>query len=1012
MDASGDQDLKLQKGSPELIAELKGSLHRFLWKPKGVYHAPTFNPRGQVRRVVRQSKTDQLLKLVEPFQEWPQLLDPHLSDLLQPPVSAFIEYLGSHASSYSRSPAGRSSPDIIPLPRAICQVLYLFCKVRGHQVIARFLNNEPKYLEPMLDALETWANPIGFESLSSSPSLPIMVWQERFIMLWWLSHLMLAPFDLASMSSDSTGRSPGASLVSIDFPTATPPIAKRLVHVSAFYLGFASKEREAAGMLLSRLSLKPDMQSIGLQKAVIHGVLSLIHENQAISIHALLGLLSFLAKFLVSGETRALGSFLLPIYRVVQRVQDEHDSINTRIPSSTLARKLVIKISRRIAVAIVKTDLGDAPIESTLSEEALEDSIDHLLTSLEDKDTLVRVSASKALSIVVFDLDSDMASDVVTHLLEDLSADTPTEEASWEKNYREVNAMKWHGLILALSQLIFRRVGLAHGPLDLIERLLPALSFEQRSLLGVSTGANVRDAACLGLWSLARRYKTHELASSKRGFQTQSLLQYLANDLTITATLDPEGNIRRGASAALQEMTGRHPDQIKHGIRLIQVVDYHAVALRSHAMLQVAVSASEIDGTYWCSILNGLLGWRGVGSRDAESRRHAAHAVGQLILTSSNRQLQAQAFIKVLHQLDEIPHHKTEERHGLLLALAHIVLAIHEAILKKECVLHDLLKDSDVDLWKAIRNDETAASFETDKVRFGASSASNFVLEGRCRLISATAFAFSDSTMPEWFRSVLEPSANSVQFCIKLIENGLRKTNAIVVLVVAEAAASIFVLLDHQTKERLVSNWVGIFGSENPSSAPSLLGPVAALGAVFQHCGKPNVLRTSCDADVLQVPSGADGSPKSQETSPLQSRIIESLLDKLDSGNSIEMKCTILRALTSVVLKLKSQPHSPSRVHTPTIQGITTSILERVIVSLRDYTINEKGDVGSLVRVEAINTAAVLLDGDLVDEDDKRPLVAILGGLAAERLDKVRWKAWMCLQPHLLAYGFDRSQLL
>lgn len=66
MDAAGDQDLKLRKSSPELIAELRRSLPQFLWKSKKAENGSDSKITGRVRRLVRKAKTDQLIKLVGP----------------------------------------------------------------------------------------------------------------------------------------------------------------------------------------------------------------------------------------------------------------------------------------------------------------------------------------------------------------------------------------------------------------------------------------------------------------------------------------------------------------------------------------------------------------------------------------------------------------------------------------------------------------------------------------------------------------------------------------------------------------------------------------------------------------------------------------------------------------------------------------------------------------------------------------------------------------------------------
>jgi len=144
-----------------------------------------------------------------------------------------------------------------------------------------------------------------------------------------------------------------------------------------------------------------------------------------------------------------------------------------------------------------------------------------------------------------------------------------------------------------------------------------------RSTSGASIGTNVRDAANFGIWALARRYTTAELqaidisaAVIHLRYTGCSILQILATELVVTASLDPAGNIRRGSSAALQELIGRHPNTIDEGIKLVQVVDYHAVALRSRAVTEVATHASQLSTWYLKGLLDGLLGWRGIGDPD------------------------------------------------------------------------------------------------------------------------------------------------------------------------------------------------------------------------------------------------------------------------------------------------------------------------------------------------------------------------------------------------------------
>ena len=66
MENTGDEDLKLQRASADLITELQRCLPRFLYKNESTKskHSPTTT--SIVRALVRETKTDQLIRLVGP----------------------------------------------------------------------------------------------------------------------------------------------------------------------------------------------------------------------------------------------------------------------------------------------------------------------------------------------------------------------------------------------------------------------------------------------------------------------------------------------------------------------------------------------------------------------------------------------------------------------------------------------------------------------------------------------------------------------------------------------------------------------------------------------------------------------------------------------------------------------------------------------------------------------------------------------------------------------------------
>ena len=768
----------------------------------------------------------------------------------------------------------------------------------------------------MLDALESWASKTYSATEYDTPKHGFMVWQEIFIMLLWLSHLLLAPFDLSSMSSDNAGSRLPDPQLHVQILIAIPPIAERLVHISTYHLSLPSKAREAAGSLLVRLAVRADIRRIGLQKILIDWALSSLcaESNTAAptSVYGFLGVLSFLAAFIVSADNAVLTPFLSRVYNSIQHATSDSSPSSTMINESASARKLLIKVERALAVAAMRTDSKASSDSSpSLGEGALEDIIDHFLTALEDKDTPVRLAASKGLSAIALELEPDMVEQIIDMIDERLYEDTSVDDShdragvaeTYELDLGAVSASRWHGLIFALSQLIFRG---SQPPKLVLGKVMSsfiiALRFEQRTPLGNSVGTSVRDAACFGLWALARRYTT-AVINSCEPFRNEkhkaavlstfldpkkplylsgdvlvpdfvtgapSTLQILANQLVVAATSDPAGNIRRGASAALQEMIGRHPDEIKHGIDLVQVMDYLGIALRSRAMTQIAITVSRFEPIYWRSILDGLLDWRGVRSGDADCRRNAAHAIG-LLAHSRGRELVASTISILRRQLYASETRRNEERHGLVLALSETVGRWSDMDLKDEVDLLVTTEGELVKLWLVVSGGSEPKS-ASDKMLAPTDvkhSHSALTCEAVCSLVAALANC-------SFHGKLRHPVPTELHECLESLEISLRQSDESVVASTTKAAKALFHIIEPRIQENLVFQWVRLLTEPSSRSRGStVLGVTAALGAIFQ--------------DV--------------HSSQLQNLIISTLVTLTSSEYDIDLRTTALRSLSSGVLE-------------------------------------------------------------------------------------------------------------
>ncbi|KAK7704824.1 hypothetical protein SLS64_008172 [Diaporthe eres] len=601
-----DLDIKLQTVSRDLIAEFDARLRPFLRKADGS---------GRVRSRVRAREVSHLVS---------NLLDPHLPKWLPVLAEAFLEYQQTRRKHIKG--ASSTSSLLTPFPTAVCKLIYTFCKIRGEKVIVNFLNVETRYLELLLSAIEESERNLG----SDSDALQ-WTWEERYVVLLWLSHLMLAPFDLATISSVYMHDVDLAGVPGFLWPFNPPSITVRILPLAAKYIASPGKERDAAKTLLVRMAMRRDMQELGILQALIDWALFSLHpsleDNDSASSDGLkhptnqnpyifIGVLAFLAGVLSSADASEVEKYSSKVFYTVNATMWSDDGTSNIINSSAVAKKTVIKVMRSISVSKLTRESRDMS-----GIQLVETTVRYLLRSLSDKDTPVRFAASKALGTITLNLPKEMASQVVAAVLQALeehvrvavqaSSSNASSRQPPKKDLTSVDPLEWHGLMLALSYLLYRRSPPPESLGKIVQALLLGLSFEQRSASGVSVGAN--------------------------------------------------------------------------GIAIVQTVDYHAVALRSRAMQDVALGATKLHPQYGVAILEAVLGWRGLGDANDRVRRYAGASYGMITaelarMTSSSSEVISKSFDNIALSIQTLQPRQVEERHGLLLALASVMDQLPEMV--------------------------------------------------------------------------------------------------------------------------------------------------------------------------------------------------------------------------------------------------------------------------------------------------------------------------------------------
>ncbi|CAK7271731.1 hypothetical protein SEPCBS57363_004773 [Sporothrix epigloea] len=1118
MDANDEEaDVRLQRIANDLLGDFDSSLEPFLRKPAtavlslGSKTKTQASPR--VRACVRARETYIKTSLLDTFQEFPQLLDIYLARWLPMLADAFLESVernnqrsgtakakakveaaaaAAAAAAVVAAPAtaavGPSSTAslVMTLQDAVAKLLYTICKVRGEKVVVSFLPVETRHLEPLLGALEAQAaaatTPAATTLTGNSSNSGSWTWQERYLVLLWLSQLLLAPFDLATISTgrrgladddedDDTEETAGKHSLLPEIenfmwpdiePASIPSITLRILPLAVRYLAVASKERDAARILLVRIAMRRDMQELGIREALIRRALASIDGKSTVVCqpYYYIGTLSFLAGILsASAGASDMDEALAAISAAVHTLADEDgesgsNPIFAAIRSSALARKMMIKVARAVTVRYIQLlnqpqGLDDRPDMAAAADAAIETTIGYLLGRLADNDTPVRFAASKALSVITLRLPPDMAAQVSDAVLEALERNVLHDSATGHLDLTAIDPLEWHGLMLTLAHLLYRRSPPLEALPAIISALQRGLAFERRSVSGSATGTNVRDAACFGIWALARRYTTAEL-------QPLQVLQVLATDLVVAGCLDPADNIRRGSSAALQELIGRHPDTVYEGISLVQAVDYHAVALRSRAVSDVAQRVTALSWKkYGVALREALMGWRGFADAgDAAARRTAATSFGQityLVATAGEEKKPLDCFSKTVETLvariNLLQARQVEERHGFLLALAAVLdtlpsLECGSNITKQQCLVILGQLQSVLDKCKSLsaarRPDLLAeaacrlivASFPIvqSSVHLGAGlngeSLRSALLSGSSLLVKssqvpATHFKDTVLALDRAFMSCADNAITTVvqtyTALISALLSGpnawLSRQEADVIAAASDASVILLVTLGPQStaptlpvstvasapasRHSLVSFWSNVVCF--PRAAATVSFKARASGSGTTGTGYVFAMTKAfalyeCAMIITDSEVGDD-----KNSSDDGDTISRALLRRWAADRSIDTRTALLQALAQSPAVLMQRAVSSS----PTVSAPGSRFRSVLAAGLDDYTTDARGDVGSHVRLHALRATQVLWAHEAVPTNcaPGTPPAKVTGSsilffrvlrLAAEKLDRVR----------------------
>ncbi|KAL2324032.1 hypothetical protein Fmac_023090 [Flemingia macrophylla] len=614
-------------------------------------------------RVSDPSSVHRIRSILDKYQEQGQLLEPYLETIV-PPLMSIIR---------SRTiELGVASDQILEIIKPICIVVYTLVTVCGYKSVIKFFPHQVSDLELAVSLLEKCHHANSVTSLRQESTGEM---EAKCVTLLWLYILVLVPFDISTVDTSIAG---SENLTEFELS----PLVLRIIAYCKDYLSTAGPMRTMAGLVLSRLLTRPDMPKAFTSFVEwTHMVMSSVVED-LLHHFQLLGVVEALAAIFKAGSRSLLFDAIPVVWNDTSMLYKSSDASR-----SPLLRKYLMKLTQRIGLTAlphrlpswrymgrvsklnVSLNTSNKIGQSNLGVNDNDSNSNGLSDKEEDEDMEVPENVEEIIEMLLSglrDMDTVVrwsAAKGIGRISLHLTSSLSEEVLSsvLELFSPGEGDGSWHGGCLALAELARRGLLLPASLPKVVPVIVKALHYDVRRGPH-SVGSHVRDAAAYVCWAFGRAYYHTDM---------RSILEEFAPHLLTVACYDREVNCRRAAAAAFQENVGRQGNY-PHGIDIVNAADYFSLSSRGNSYLHVAVSIALYDG-YLLPFVEDLLD-RKICHWDKSLRELAAGALSFLV------KYDPQYFSSIVME-KLIPCTLSSDlcmRHGATLATGELVLALHQ----------------------------------------------------------------------------------------------------------------------------------------------------------------------------------------------------------------------------------------------------------------------------------------------------------------------------------------------
>ncbi|XP_037710279.1 tubulin-specific chaperone D [Drosophila subpulchrella] len=864
---------------------------------------------------------EQYAQVLSRYQEQPHLLDPHLEELL-----------GKLLQKIRR-------PDLDEGERhGAFKYLYIISKVRTYKVLVKFMPHELSDLEFVLDLLSQ-QDPKEFEQ-----------WETRYILLLWMSILVLNPFHMSRLDAYETAPNDTTNCSRINHVQSKNTKMERIYELIQLYVSCNDTCSSMAAYLAAKYFIRSDIKDLYLARFLDW----IMEQHQADTVNVKFGQLAAVAAILKHGKREDLqhyadkllqwitscqykegNDFLKYKYyvKIVQRIGLVH--LKPRIASWRYkrgTRSLATNLSQAVGAGGESVALEVSPEEGEeiIVPDAIEEVIEELLQALRSGGNDIRWSAAKGLGRVTNRLPKELADEVIGSVIDILSPLEPHEA--------------WHGACLALAELAKRGLLLPHRLEELVPLLMQALFYDEMKGY-MSVGQHIRDSACYMCWAFARAYNPDDV---------KPFVQKISSGLLTVAVFDREVNCRRAASAAFQESVGRLGN-FPFGIEISTTTDFYSVGIRQNSYLNISDYIAQFE-VYREPLISHLVQHK-VNHWDSPIRELTAKALHKLSLKEPEY-MAAVVLPQLLAKTDTID---INCRHGCVLAMGEITLALRNLGKKSDPPVTYLSNQRIVELNELIKTFLDKNCYRGMSGELMKSCTTNFIKNCSLAKLEATT-----ECLASWQKVI--------DSCLITKSTSIRDS---AVEAFGELCTTYYCLdTRHEENEAIIKAY--LLGADNDLEEHIRMGYIAALGVLPSFMIRPH------------LPAIMDSLVKHSLT-PLQAVMVGEMGDRenIQTYRWSEARTESVRALTKVVKTVGYGGGSYSFAEPTNFIKVFKCLLK----ALDEYTLDNRGDIGAWVREAAMLSLYEIVTQcppDLLTSGLVQQVVVGFMQQAVEKIDRTR----------------------